>query len=240
LVSLPCIVVLAVALGFVAAFCEAVKAPKRPAGCGRSIRERLTDDLPKRKTNHQNNYKMSRRPHSIGLSGETIMQIPTASTKVSRSLSGILAAIAVLAAGEASGQAPAPVEYAVKFVCGRAVQDRTTSVATGFYYTDINVHNPNTAGIEFKKKFAVALPNQKPGKVSEFFSAALKPDEAFSVDCFEILKRLGLSPSSFVTGFAVFQTTRERELDVVAVYTAAASPSSPVVTMHMERVPKRP
>jgi hypothetical protein len=166
-----------------------------------------------------------------------ILRIRPASTKVSRSLPGVLAATLVLSAGGASAQAPV-VEYAVKFVCGRAVQDKTTSVAPGFYFTDINVHNPNAAGVEFKKKFAVALPNQKPGPVSQFFGAALKPDEAFSVDCFEILKRLGLSPSNFVTGFAVFQTTRE--LDVVAVYTAAASPSSPVVTMHMERVPKRP
>ncbi len=167
-----------------------------------------------------------------------IMQIRPASTKVSRSLPGVLAAMLVLSVGGASAQAPVAVEYAVKFVCGRAVQDKTTSVAPGFYFTDINVHNPNTAGVEFKKKFAVALPNQKPGPVSQFFGAALKPDEAFSVDCFEIMKRLGLSPSNFVTGFAVFQTTRE--LDVVAVYTAAASPSGPVVTMHMERVPKRP
>ena len=141
----------------------------------------------------------------------------------------------VLGAGGASAQAPAAIEYAVKFVCGRAEK---APVAAGFYFTDINVHNPNTAAVEFKKKFAVALPNQKAGKISETFPAALKPDEAFTVECAEITKRLGLPAGSFVTGFAVFQTARE--LDIVAVYTAAASPTGTVVTMHMERVPKRP
>jgi len=175
------------------------------------------------------------------------MQIPAISTRVSRSFSGILTAAVMLSAGTASGQAPAPApvppaptgyEYAVKFVCGRAIPDKTTSAAPGFYFTDINVHNPNSGPIEFRKKFAVALPNQKPGPISELFGAALKPDQAFAVDCAEITKRLGLSPSTFVTGFAVFQTARE--LDIVAVYTTAASPSGPVTTLHMERVPKRP
>ena len=52
------------------------------------------------------------------------------------------------------------------------------------------------------------------------------------------MKRLDISPSAFVTGFAVFQTPRE--IDVVAVYTTATSLTGNIVTMHMERVPKRP
>jgi len=169
------------------------------------------------------------------------MQIPVTSLRVSRSFSGLLASILMLGAGGASAQAP-PVptsyEYAVKFVCGRAIQDKTTSAAPGFYFTDINVHNPNSTAIEFKKKFAIALPNQTAGKISELFPAALKSDQAFSVDCAEITKRLGQAPSTFVTGFAVFQTAKE--LDIVAVYTTAGSPAGPVMTLHMERVPKRP
>ena len=131
-------------------------------------------------------------------------------------------------------------EYAAKFVCGRSAPTPTapSPLAQGIYYTDINVHNPGTAPVEFRKKFAVALPDQKAGPISEFARGALKADEALSVECAEITKRLNLPPGRFVTGFAVFQTPRE--LDIVAVYTTAANAAGFVSTMHMERVPKRP
>jgi hypothetical protein len=131
-------------------------------------------------------------------------------------------------------------EYAVKFVCGRSIPNPQTlpPVAPGFYFTAVNVHNPNPGSIEFRKKFAQALPNQKAGRVSQLFPAALKADEAFEVDCPEITRALELRPGTFVKGFVVFQTARE--LDVVAVYTAAATPIGNVITMTTERVPKRP
>jgi len=168
-----------------------------------------------------------------------------------RSLAAAAITIAGIVASAAQVQAPAPApapvpqlhEYAVKFVCNRAgasTPNLLVPVAPGFYFTAINVHNPSPGSVEFRKKFAQALPNQKPGKVSEFVGAALKSDEAFDVECTEITKRLGLAAGTFVTGFVVFQISAPRELDIVAVYTAAASPSGPVVTMHTERVPKRP
>jgi hypothetical protein len=132
-------------------------------------------------------------------------------------------------------------EYAVKFVCGRAVPIAPIAphpVAPGTYYTAINVHNPNSATINFIKKFARALPNQQAGVVTQFFPATLKADQAFEVECAEITNKLQMPPQSFVTGFAVFQSADE--LDIVAVYTAATTPTGPVVTMHTERVPKRP
>jgi hypothetical protein len=134
-----------------------------------------------------------------------------------------------------------PFEYAVKFVCGRAfpvAPNAPHPVAPGTYYTAINVHNPNGATINFNKKFARALPNQQAGPVTQFFPATLKADQAFEVECAEITNKLGMPPQSFVTGFAVFQSANE--FDVVAVYTAATTPTGPVVTMHTERVSKRP
>jgi hypothetical protein len=178
------------------------------------------------------------------------MQWPNSSSSTLAALSCTAALIATgLGIGPAHSQAPAapaPVppqqfEYAVKFVCGRAgvsTAQLPVPVAPGFYYTAINVHNPQPGTLEFRKKFAQALPNQKAGRISELAGAALKPDEAFDVECTEITKRLGLPPQTFVTGFAVFLTARE--LDIVAVYTTASSPSGPVTTLHTERVPKRP
>src|SRR5205814_6385304 len=151
-----------------------------------------------------------------------------------------------LGVGPAQSQAPAapaPVppipqmfEYAVKFVCGRSVAQPQTppQVAPGYYWTDVNVHSPTGTG--FRKKFVLALPNQKPSKPTDFVNAELGTDFAFAVECQEIMKRLGVG--GFATGFVVFQSPRE--LDIVAVYTTASVPGGPVSTFHTERVPKRP
>jgi hypothetical protein len=169
-----------------------------------------------------------------------IVQMAMPATRFRMAVAGVLAAAGIVVeVGPAFCQAPAFNEYAVKFVCGKSA-GASAPVAQGFYFTDINVHNPNSEPANFKKKFAIALPFQKPGPISELVGATLKPDEAFSVECQEITKRLGLPAGSFVTGFAVFEIIPKQELDVVAVYTAASSPTTPVVTMHMERVPKRP
>jgi len=148
--------------------------------------------------------------------------------------------VALFDLNEAAAQAPQGFQYAVKFVCGRSVPNAqvTPPVAPGFYFTAINVHNPNPGPIEFRKKFAQALPNQKAGRVSRLFPAALKEDEAFEVDCPEISRGLDVRPGTFVKGFVVLQT--EREIDVVAVYTTAAAATGNVISMTTERVPKRP
>lgn len=170
--------------------------------------------------------------------------MPMFSSRMRSALSGLFAIAGIgLIPGGAQGQVPQMNEYAVKFVCGKAPVSTATApvpVAPGFYFTAINVHNPSPGPVEFRKKFVQALPNQKAGKISEFAGAALKSDEAFDVECAEITKRLSLPPTTFVTGFVVFQIGQPRELDIVAVYTAAASASGPVVTFDTARIPKRP
>jgi hypothetical protein len=120
----------------------------------------------------------------------------------------------------------------VKFVCGKS-DERV--VAPGEYFTAINVHNPNDKGVAFRKKFAIALPGEKPGRVSKFFDAKLGPDEAFEIDCPDIFRRTEAN-ASFLKGFAVIQSPME--LDVVAVYTAAGG-TGRVETMELERVKPR-
>ena len=169
------------------------------------------------------------------------MQTSIFSMRMLPALLRISTVIAIGLSASAANSQSAPFEYAVKFVCNRAgisTAQLPVPVAPGFYHTAINVHNPNPGTVEFRKKFAQALPNQKAGKISELAGAVLKSDEAFDVECREITQRLGLPPLTFVTGFAVFQTARE--LDIVAVYTASQAPNAPVATMHTERVPKRP
>jgi hypothetical protein len=196
----------------------------------------------------QNNYWLK----ILAPIGGWIMQtyrFPARAVKVMPSISAFLAA--VLGASPASSQAqqaPAsayPFQYSAKFVCGRVAASPANlpPVAPGFYYTAVNVHNPRIEGdIKLTKKFAIALPGEKAGPFSKFHDNFLKADQAMEIDCPDILKHLkedlGVPQAPFVKGFVVIQSTGE--LDVVSVYTAATSPTTPVVTMAIERVPKRP
>lgn len=137
--------------------------------------------------------------------------------------------LVVLSLASASVAQELPLQYAVKFVCGKT---DNRMVAPGSYFTSVNVHNPGRETAEFLKKFAVALPNQKPGKITELIKAVLKSDQAFDIECEEIKKRTGMP---FVEGFLVIES--KVELDVVAVYTAAGSTG--VQAMEVERVPVR-
>ena len=58
-------------------------------------------------------------------------------------------------------------QYAVKFLCGKT--NGEDGVAPGRYFTAINVHNPWYERIEFRKKFAIALPLQRSGLRTRFF-----------------------------------------------------------------------
>lgn len=129
-----------------------------------------------------------------------------------------------------------PFQYAVKFVCGKSPgPGQQQVVATGNYFTAINVHNPVNDTVKFRKKIAVALPNEKAGKVSPFFDVTLKADEALEIDCGDIYSHMQMHPT-FLKGFVVIES--KTELDVVAVYTAAGA-SGQVETMDIETVQPR-
>ena len=128
---------------------------------------------------------------------------------------------------------PAPgFQYAVKFICGKSPG---RILAPGVYFTAINVHNPTRGTISFNKKVAIALPEEKPGRVSQFFEARLRADEALEIDCPDILRH-AQSTDEFLKGFVVIQS--RVELDVVAVYTAIGG-TDRVETLAIERVPPR-
>jgi hypothetical protein len=122
--------------------------------------------------------------------------------------------------------------YAAKFVCGKGDQ---RIVSEGQYFTNINVHNPSPFNrAVYIKRFAIALPDEKPGKISNFFGAFLGPDEAMTIDCENIYKHTQVPSGQFLEGFALIYALAE--LDVVSVYTAG---HSAVETVHTERVPVR-
>ncbi len=129
-------------------------------------------------------------------------------------------------------KAPA-LQYSAKFICGKSDGE---IMAPGVYFTAINVHNPTYKTIEFRKKIAIALPGEKPGRISKFFNAKLGPDQAFEIDCPDIRKLIG-SQEDFLKGFVVIES--EVELDVVGVYTAAGNDQQ-VKSLHIEHIfPRR-
>jgi len=140
--------------------------------------------------------------------------------------------LAVLVLCSTSMAQELPLQYAVKFVCGKRTASRAFAIGT--YFTTVNVHNPGHEPAVFLKKFAVALPNQKAGPVTKLVEAKLGSDDAFAVECGEIMERT--HSAGFVEGFMVIES--RVELDVVAVYTTAGS-TGQVETMELERVPVR-
>jgi hypothetical protein len=165
------------------------------------------------------------------------------STRIANVLATALACV-VLGAGAARAQVNFKFEYAAKFVCGLAVPSPgtvpgTLPVAPGYYYTAINVHNPSTTELnQIQKRFVIALPGEAVGRKSGFTHEDLRADDAMEIDCPDIARRLDLGVGRFVKGFVVIRSTAE--LDIVAVYTAATSPTGAIVSMTLERVPKRP
>ncbi|HYE28614.1 MAG TPA: hypothetical protein VEA61_10320 [Allosphingosinicella sp.] len=135
---------------------------------------------------------------------------------------------------------PLPInEYAVKVVCGRmGGPGQLTPVVNGFYATAVNVHNPGPL-VTFWRKVAIARPGA-PGPISGFKAMQLKNDQAVEFDCRQIFAQLlaaGIQPGPFVKGFLVIRS--QRQLDVVAVYTAGPSNGSGASSIHTERVPPR-
>jgi len=149
-------------------------------------------------------------------------------------------ALPLVAATPAAAQSGGRLEYAVKFVCGTNARPALSpAAAPGTYYTAINVHVP-TGSITFAHLVSLAGPGRPGGHTPVFGTITLNFNDSVDVDCAQIaaeLTRGGVTPGPFFTGFFVIQSPSE--IDVVAVYTAAASRTGPVVTLATERVPVR-
>ena len=74
-------------------------------------------------------------------------------------------------------------QYVVKFVCG--ITGGGNVVTPGTYRTAINVYNPTTTAIDFRKNVAVSYQEQppvSPGPVSAVFAVSLGAGQAVVID----------------------------------------------------------
>jgi hypothetical protein len=141
-----------------------------------------------------------------------------------------------------TGISPEPYaryQYATKFVCGTSGEN-PLQVVKGTYATAVNVHNPSLyQDVVFIKKVAIAFPEQRVGPVSPFVKAELGPDQAFEVDCPEMIRMAtsaGIPIPHFLKGFLVIITPMP--LDVTAVYTARPTDGQ-VSTMDIDVIQPR-
>ena len=146
-------------------------------------------------------------------------------------------------------QEPSPLsfQYAVKYICGTSPVGEFQVVASGTYFTAINIHNPFVGNVSFRKKIVVATPDVDP-VISRFTDSQLPGDGALDFSCRDIADELGViffgsfntkPRPRFLKGFVVIES--RTELDVVAVYTTGTSGllGGRVTTMNLERVPVR-
>jgi len=131
-------------------------------------------------------------------------------------------------------------EYAAKVICGIQKDSNDLRLAQGSYATTINVHNPNKTTVSFYKKLALAYPpgQQRPGRIIPISFDALGPDQALTLDCVDIQRRLfpeGL-PRPYLEGFVIIQSAML--LDVSVVY-SAADLSGEIRSIDVEQIRER-
>jgi hypothetical protein len=152
-------------------------------------------------------------------------------------VAGTAGVVAQRTAGQAwAAVAPAPFNYAAKFVCGEfdKLSDPANPavpegpVKPGNYQTAINVHNPNSILVGLRKKavllFAGAAPSdetvfEEPKPPGQFFGAELPPDFGLEIDCQDIRRQLlGPVPPPapvFIKGWVVILSAAPLDIEVV-------------------------
>ena len=154
-------------------------------------------------------------------------------TKIhSWAVSACFAFAALAMPGPAAAQTRLNQEYAVKVLCGNMERASDRPLATGRYFTIVNIHNPHAARVYFRRKVAQAA-LRTPSPISLWEQYALEYDEALGVTCSQIAKQAG---ADWVEGFLVIQASKP--LDVVAVY-ATSGGNEYMTTFHTERVQPR-
>ena len=127
---------------------------------------------------------------------------------------------------------PYKFEYAVKFICTANIpgtSQTTDAFVPGLYQTAVNIHNPQTKAVKFRKKIASPL------GISKYFDDVLKPDEVKRITCAQI-QEFGMTFIHGFEGFLVIDSTLS--LDVVAVYTAGGR-GQQVSSIDVEQINER-
>jgi len=121
-------------------------------------------------------------------------------------------------------------QYAVKFICkssipGTSLEDK--AFLPGNYQTIVNIHNPLTKPVKFRKKLAWAI------EVSNYFPGELKGDGVSTISCQQV-RDFGIHLIHGFEGFLVIES--DTSLDVTAVYMAG---DKSVASIDVEQIKER-
>ncbi len=152
-----------------------------------------------------------------------------------------LALLSASARADDQGGSRYRFQYAAKFLCTSNIpgtSQTTPSVLPGSYLTVVSIHNPQDQPVQLRKKIAVTFPaeQQQPGPVSHFITERVLADEAFQVDCPQILQNFGIAFIHGAEGFLVIESTHS--LDATAIHTAGPS-AGQVASIAVEPVRER-
>lgn len=146
--------------------------------------------------------------------------------------------------------------YSAKFLCGELKPSEgklELPVEGGRYATAINVHNPSSRPVAFRKKAVLLFDGRKPEEAVERpmppgrpVTRELGPDFGLEIDCRDIREVLlrgvggpqGPPAPTFVKGWVVIETLADSPLDVVAVYTVESlgAPATQAPSIAVDRV----
>jgi hypothetical protein len=132
--------------------------------------------------------------------------------------------VLVLLAVSTSAFAQVQLRGSAKFVCGKSDPPHINAwaFAPAYYYTTINVTNPETQIVlQGRKRFSVARLAQQPGPFTGFFAFVLGPGQSMQIDCGDIYAHLGIPPGTFIDGFV--HLSGGSNYQATAVYTTSDS-----------------
>ena len=136
---------------------------------------------------------------------------------------GFLLAMPVSQAGAQANDFRARFEYVAQFTCGVDPPPAVFRVVPGLYATAVNIHNPTSRAVTFRKNVSLTFPPaaQAGGAVSEYQVDVLEPNQALQVDCQEIPAFFDPPPPTpYIQGYVVIQSPQR--LNVNATYTAGS------------------
>ncbi len=133
--------------------------------------------------------------------------------------------------------------YSAKIACVPHLGPASPALMPGKYRTAVNVHNPSDQPAYIQKWVTLSPPQGQPPITGDRISETLAPWSAFDVDCPHMRDQFGLPQGAKVPGGKGFLVIRsDRELDVVAVYTArteTAAKDGVGTSVDVERVEPR-
>jgi hypothetical protein len=110
--------------------------------------------------------------------------------------------------------------YPVKIVCSPRFGEPSPALVPGVYLTAVNVHNSGPETARIVKWVTLSVPQGKRSIRSRQISEELPSFRAFDIDCKHMARDFGLRGEKVPGGKGFLVIQSDRQLDVVAVYTA--------------------